>query len=832
MLLARAAELAALEERLACNAPVALVGPAGVGKTVLIREAAARSGRVVFEGSGLSTLSWWPHLPLARALGRVPPEGDPATVASFVTGEVDGGILIVDDLQWADAATADALVLLAGRVALLMALRRGDPGTAARRDQVTGAGVELLDVPALSEGDAFALVQAHRPDLPDDAVRRVVERANGNPLMLEQLALGNGSVERLRLGLAARLLEHAPAAREAVASVALLGRPVEPGLVGDERGELLEADLLVEREGMIELRHELLGQAALSELDSSALRRLHSEIAGTLPDPGEAARHHQAAGESAAAHAKALVAAERSSRVDERATHLALAAACAEGEDADRLRLHAAEQLLEAADHRSALELAGDVDLTRQPELAGRMALLRGRALRLVGDRADSEAALAAGLADAAGAHTRMEVELRLQQARLEIDDWHAERATELAREALSCARAARVSEAQAEAVLALALMIACSSDCVDCARGAMERARHEGNGALELEAAFYLALGLANFGDSMACLELAKRMAGRARELGLRTRELEFLHTQAHVELHVLGELETATKRNRSLLREPRSLETLLRIRTRVNLAVCRAYAGHLSEAEAILDDAAADATTADQRAIVAWARAELHWLTGRPRAALALIEHCRREGTALDAYATVLEGWAALDAGAAPPPPLEAAPYTMFAGAVPESYALARLADGDAPGAERLFVEAARLFAGQVLVAEIRALLGAGVAALRAGKRPRARRRLLKAERRACSAGIKPLLARVRRSLRQAGVPRSAPRSRRAGVITGREHEVLALVGAGLSSREIAARLGVAPSTVDSQVKSAMRKLGARTRAQAALAVANDGG
>jgi DNA-binding CsgD family transcriptional regulator len=831
MLLARAVELAALEGRLARDAPVALLGPAGIGKTALLREAAASSGRATFEGGGLSTLSWLPHLPLARALGRSPPPGDSAAVAAFVAEEVADGVLIVDDLQWADPATAAAVVLLAGRVGLLTALRRGDPASAARLEQLEGAGVEPLEVPGLDEADALALVRGRRPDLPDDAVRRVAERAGGNPLMLEQLALGNGSVERLRLGLGARLLEHGRAAREAVARLALLGRPAEPGLVGEHLGELLEADLLIERNGMVELRHELLGQAAIRELDAPALRRRHSELARTLTDPAEAARHHRAAGERGAAHAKALAAATRSSRVDERASHLALAAACAEGRDADGLRLRAAEELIEAGDHHAALELAHRVDLARQPELAARLALLRARGLRLDGDRAGAEAALATGLAEPAAPEAAVEVDLRLERAWLAAEDLDGERVTDLAQEALKFARAAGVREARAEAVVALALMVACSPDCIPHARRAMERARRDGDGALELEAAFYLVMGLGNFGHPAASRELAGRMAVRAREFGLRARELEFLHIQAHDELHAFGELESATERNRALLREPRSLEALLRTRTRVNLALCRAYAGDLSEAESVLEEAGGDAASVDERAFVAWALAELHWLAGTPRAALDLIEERRREPTMMDAYMRVLEGWAALDAGTRPPPPLERAPLPLFAGAVPESRALARLAGGDPAGAERLFLEAAELWAGRVLFAEIRALWGVGIAALRQDSPERARWRLLEAERRARAAGIEPLLARVRRSLRQAGIPRSAPRTRGAGVITGREHEVLELVAAGLSSREIAARLGVAASTVDSQVRSAMRKLGARTRAQAALTAAGEG-
>ena len=55
----------------------------------------------------------------------------------------------------------------------------------------------------------------------------------------------------------------------------------------------------------------------------------------------------------------------------------------------------------------------------------------------------------------------------------------------------------------------------------------------------------------------------------------------------------------------------------------------------------------------------------------------------------------------------------------------------------------------------------------------------------------------------------------------------ITAREREVLTLVSAGVASREIAERLGISRATVESHVRSAMSKVGARSRLQAALLV-----
>jgi DNA-binding NarL/FixJ family response regulator len=60
----------------------------------------------------------------------------------------------------------------------------------------------------------------------------------------------------------------------------------------------------------------------------------------------------------------------------------------------------------------------------------------------------------------------------------------------------------------------------------------------------------------------------------------------------------------------------------------------------------------------------------------------------------------------------------------------------------------------------------------------------------------------------------------------------LSGREREVLGLVSRGLTSREAGDRLGIAAGTVDCEVRSAMDKLNATTRRQAAvLAGTGDG-
>lgn len=65
--------------------------------------------------------------------------------------------------------------------------------------------------------------------------------------------------------------------------------------------------------------------------------------------------------------------------------------------------------------------------------------------------------------------------------------------------------------------------------------------------------------------------------------------------------------------------------------------------------------------------------------------------------------------------------------------------------------------------------------------------------------------------------------GVEHSAGAGARARVPSKREREVLALLARGETDAQIADRLELSPATVQTHVRNAKAKLGARTRAQA---------
>ncbi|MDT4919264.1 MAG: hypothetical protein QOI15_166, partial [Pseudonocardiales bacterium] len=447
VLVGREDGLARLAAALATDAPVAVVGEAGIGKTTLLRAAARASGRQVFEGGALSTLSWIDYLALERAIGRRMPAGDPATVAVAVEGRVGDGLLVLDDLQWAAAATLEVVGYLAGRVGLLAGLRLGDASADAAVDQLRGADFEIVRLAALTPEESRAVLSRLRPDLGPGAADRLAKRTGGNPLLLRELAETGELSASLRLALAARLRRLDEPGREAFGLLALAGRPVHrDGLGSAGAKSLLAADLAVATaDDRIEIRHSLLGEVAIEELSAEERQRLHAILARNVDDPGEAARHHALAGDRKAALAAATRAAAATTRPGERASHMAIAASCADGPDADALRLEAAHAL-ETADDWPALSVLLDQLRAGPPEVRAAAALIRARAAWRSGDPDGLRSALAEGFELVGGTGSDVEVQLLVESTRIPIfldaDPVEAVRSTTAA---LDAARAADV---------------------------------------------------------------------------------------------------------------------------------------------------------------------------------------------------------------------------------------------------------------------------------------------------------------------------------------------------------------------------------------------------
>jgi DNA-binding NarL/FixJ family response regulator len=115
-------------------------------------------------------------------------------------------------------------------------------------------------------------------------------------------------------------------------------------------------------------------------------------------------------------------------------------------------------------------------------------------------------------------------------------------------------------------------------------------------------------------------------------------------------------------------------------------------------------------------------------------------------------------------------------------------------------------------------------RALLAAGAAKRRAGRRLRAADSLRRAIQILADLGAKPWLDRAQQELR-----RASPRPRRDRELTSAERRVAALVAEGHTNREVAAQLFTTIATVEAHLTRIYRKLGIRSRTQLARGVAD---
>lgn len=833
MVLGRDRELDALRRLLAAGRPAVVLGEAGVGKTATVRDAAERAGRRVVEGGSLSTLSWHPYLPFRRLLGRVP-EGDPAHVAGDVERAVGDDLLLLDDLHWADRETRAAIPHLVGRIRIVATVRRGDREFDRTIADLDAAGFTRVLLEPLEHGDAVALVGRLRPGTHPQLAATIAARAGGNPLLIEEMLTTGEPSMSLRLAMEARLQDLSPAVHRVMRLLSLAGRPLPAAVLGPGGDVLVETGLARRHGEDLVVRHALLAEMTVASLDAGTRRELSLELATRhCSAPGERARHLAAGGALDDARRLAAEAARLASTSGERALHLELAASCAEGPGADEVRLAAAAALADADLCDRATRLLDDM---RDPGtiVAARRHLYRSRAALSRTDVEGAHDECARGLALVDGTDTVVEAELALQDAQvaqlrallLDLDPRVAERR---AARALELAVGSGHLEAHARWIVGGASLRSQAPGWRDEFRRALELAQEIDGGDLEFRIAESLCFALLVSGEPQEGLRVTEEARHRAAGRGLTSWDRRLRTGLVGLHWHA-GDLAAAQRACELLI-----LESSPRGRLGVWTAQVLADVGRHDESLAIARQLVRDAHPTWQGLGEAlWALCDAELAAGDPRRSLEAAEALRDRfgGEGPAAFARVTGAWARFDLGLAMAdgdPPAVTQPISE--GAVPELQGVALLGRDDASAASECFREAASLWRGTHFRGHLRCLWALGEAHRRSGDRNAAIATLEDAETVAMGHGEVSVLRRIRRSLRLAGVRRSVGRGH-AGGLTAREREILGLVSEGLNNDAVARRLGIGRPTVERMLQSATRKLGARTRGQAAGLLARERG
>ena len=331
---------------------VLLGGEAGVGKTAIVRAFGERHRSVAVLAGGCEALfTPRPLGPLLDIAAEVGGELAEVTERGASAGEVlvalarairGSPVVVLEDLHWADEATLDVVHLLGRRVAgmpaLVIATYRDDE---LERDHplrvVLGGlrGAHRVAVEPLSSGAVARLAAAHGVD-----AGGLHARTGGNPFFVTEVLARSGtstpeSVRDAVLARAARLRARARRLLEAVAvarpraEVWLLERIAAQELT--ELEACLASGMLRAEGGAVAFRHEIARAAIEDELPPQRLVELHRAALAALVGRGEPARlahHAEAAGDGAAVLEHATAAGERAARLGahrEAAAHFAAA---------------------------------------------------------------------------------------------------------------------------------------------------------------------------------------------------------------------------------------------------------------------------------------------------------------------------------------------------------------------------------------------------------------------------------------------------------------------------------------------------------------------------
>ncbi|KAB2346536.1 helix-turn-helix transcriptional regulator [Actinomadura rudentiformis] len=329
------------EARAGRSAALAIYGEAGIGKSTLVEFAvAAARDMTVMRGLGIESEAEIPfgalfsllhpylhHIealpgPQAAALRGAFGLADTGASDRFLIGaatltllaEIAGErpvLCVVDDAQWLDRASSDALQFAARRlgadpIAMIFALR--DEG---ERSPVQG--IAGLRVTALSDADADRLLNARSPGLAAPVAKRVLAEAAGNPLAI--IELGDGSATpvgplpvagRVQEAFRARLAA-LPAATRSVLAVAaadetaglnvVLRAAARIGAGAADLDAAEQAGLVSFAGDEVRFRHPLVRSVAYQSTSHHQRIAVHAALAAELPGEQHADRRawHRAA---------------------------------------------------------------------------------------------------------------------------------------------------------------------------------------------------------------------------------------------------------------------------------------------------------------------------------------------------------------------------------------------------------------------------------------------------------------------------------------------------------------------------------------------------------
>lgn len=352
-------------------------GPAGIGKSSLVRQF-----RADLPPGVRSLVGYCDPVPLPRAFGPLmdiadqldgelaallaadaPPDHLRRTALAELSGRPGGTVAIIEDAHWVDDATVDLLRFFARRITalplLVLVTLRGDeigPAHPLRRalgDLATSDGLARISLQELSVDAVRQLAAGTNVD-PD----RLHQRTGGNPFLVVQLlAAKEGelppSVRDSVLARAASLPERSRHLLDALALAAIpLPVAVLRTLAGDDDAAVqacLDSHLVRDLRGRVGFIHEIAREAIASAVPAGRRPGLHAALLETLAvetatahDPALLAFHAEAAGDLAAMVDYSIAAAERAGALNahrEEAAHFQRAIAASQRRDAGQADL-------------------------------------------------------------------------------------------------------------------------------------------------------------------------------------------------------------------------------------------------------------------------------------------------------------------------------------------------------------------------------------------------------------------------------------------------------------------------------------------------------------